>query len=142
MRFLLDTNVVSETVRHAPRLEVVEWIAARDPFTLQISAVTFAEIEEGIALLPEGHRRHRLESWRDLLATSTSERLLPVGLEVSMAWGAIRARVSREGHTMAPLDAFIAATAEVHDLTVATRNVKDFEAWGGPVFNPWIGQTA
>jgi toxin FitB len=137
LRFLLDTNVVSELVRKTPNLEVTQWLAARDPFTLHISTITFAEIAEGIALLTQSERRRRLESWRDRLATSTGERLMPVGLEIAAAWGVIRARLSREGRSMAPLDAFIAATAEVHDLTVVTRNTRHFEPWGGPLFNPW-----
>lgn len=139
MKFLLDTNVVSEPLQKRPRLEVVEWLAARDPFSLHISAVTFAEVEEGIALLPEGWRRHRLQSWRDQLARSTADRLIPVGLEIATVWGALRARTSQAGRTMAHVDAFIAATAEVHGLTLVTRNVKDFEAWGGPLLDPWNG---
>ena len=137
MKYLLDTNVVSEPETKYPHLKVIEWIAARDPLTLHISAVTFGEIEEGMALLPDGNRRYRLESWRDLLASATGERVIPVGFEIATAWGALRARVAREGRTMAPLDAFIAATAEVHDLILVTRNVRDFEAWGGRIFNPW-----
>jgi predicted nucleic acid-binding protein len=65
---------------------------------------------------------------------------LPVDLAVASAWGKLRGRAEAARRTMSLIDALLAATAEVHDLTLVTRNVEDFEAWGGPVFNPWLAQ--
>lgn len=137
MRFLLDTNVVSEPASRFPDARVLEWLSAQDSEAMYVSAVTLAEIEEGIARLPQSRRRTQLENWRDELIDAVGARLLAVDARVGMAWGVVRARLGRHNHTIAPLDGFIAATAEVHDMTVVTRNVRHFRAWGGRVLNPW-----
>jgi predicted nucleic acid-binding protein len=97
LKYLLDTNVVSEPESKQSNLKVIEWIAERDPLTLHTSAVTFGEIDEGIALLSAGYRRYQLEAWRNLLARATGERVIPVGLEIAAAWGVLRARGVERG---------------------------------------------
>jgi predicted nucleic acid-binding protein len=99
--------------------------------------MTLAEIEEGIEGLGDTHRRRRLETWREALIMSAGARLIAVDRLIASRWGAIRARAARQRLTIAAMDALIAATAEVNQMTVVTRNVRDFEAWGGPIVNPW-----
>ena len=137
MNFLLDTNVVSEPVTRQPNRAVLAWIGRQDPLALYLSVATCAEIEAGIATLPSSRRRSRLDQWRDQLVASFEDRILLIDLEVARSWASIRARSAREGAPIGPMDAFIAATAEARGLTLITRNVRDFEAWGGPIFNPW-----
>jgi predicted nucleic acid-binding protein len=138
LKLLLDTNVVSEPANIRPNPKVVAWLSRQDPLEVHISVVTLAEIEEGIARLPPSRRRAQLEPWRDALLASIGERLVAVDEPVASAWGALRARLAAERRSIAPLDGFVAATAEVHGMTVVTRNTRHFQAWGGPVFNPWV----
>ncbi len=136
--FLLDTNVVSEPAQPSAEPRVLAWIARQDPFALYASAITVAEIEQGIAGLPTSQRRRRLEAWRDDLLEAMAERIVPVDSTIALAWGGLRARLAARGLSIAPLDGFLAATAEVAGLTLVTRNTKHFRAWGGPLFDPWI----
>jgi predicted nucleic acid-binding protein len=136
--FLLDTNVVSEPAQAVSDARVLGWIGRQDPSTLYISAITVAEVEQGIAAMPPSHRRRRLEAWRDEMLDSMESRIIPVHLEIARAWGGLRARLAGGGLSIEPLDGFIAATAEVNKLILATRNVRHFSAWGGPVLNPWM----
>ena len=120
-----------------PAAEVLGWISAQPEAAIHLSAATIAEIDFGISRLPDGHKRVSLQTWRDNVVAISRRRILPVDLTVASAWGKLRARAEAARRTMSLIDALIAATAEVHDLTLVTRNVKDFEVWGGPVFNPW-----
>ena len=138
MRFLLDTNVLSEAVAKAPRAEIVSWVERQSLDDIHLSVVTIGEIDFGIARLAEGLKRLRLQAWRDAIVERTGRRLLPIDLAVVAAWGEVRARAQAEHRTLPVLDAFLAATAEVHGLTLVTRNTKDFEVWGGAVFNPGL----
>ena len=113
------------------------WVSDQPLHTLHFSVATIAEIDFGIERLDAGWRRATLMQWRDGLVQMSAPRILPVDLQVGSAWGVVRARAATAGRPMPLMDALLAATAEVHGLTVVTRNVKDFEVWGGPVHNPW-----
>lgn len=135
--FLLDTNVVSAPAQAVPDRSVLGWIGRQKPSDIYISAITIAEVEQGIAAIPHSRRRLHLEAWRDEMVDSMEGRIIPVELEIARAWGSLRARLAGLGRSIEPLDAFIAATAEVNNLVLVTRNVKHFNAWGGPLLNPW-----
>jgi predicted nucleic acid-binding protein len=135
--FLIDTNIASEAMRREPNADVVAWTGRQPLEALYFSVGTIAEIDFGIARLDESLRKARLKAWRDELVRRSRLRVLPVDLVVANAWGVVRARAAAVGRTIAMIDALLAATAQVHGLTLVTRNVVDFEAWGGPVFNPW-----
>ncbi len=137
MTYLLDTNVVCEPTCPTPNDRVLRWLAARNPRELYVSVVTLAEIDEGVARLPQGHKRDRLRAWRGALVVATGDRLIPVDAGIAAAWGAFRARLASARQTISPLDGFIAATAEHRGLTLVTRNEKHFRAWGGALINPW-----
>jgi predicted nucleic acid-binding protein len=137
LKYLLDTNVLSEPASAVPNARALAWIAAQDPLDLHVSVVTLAEIEEGVARLSASRRRAALETWRDSLAVSLGDRLLPLDAAIASTWGRLRARLAAERRTIAPMDGFIAATAERHDLTLVTRNVKQFQARGGAIVDPW-----
>ena len=135
---LLDTNVLSEFARaQAADQRVDRWLKATPDETLFASVLTFAEIRRGIELLPTGKRRTQLEEWQDDLQVSFADRLLPVTKAIGDRWAVLSAQAQRRGTPLAIMDGFIAATALEHDLTVATRNVKDFAGLGVTVFNPW-----
>lgn len=138
MSFLLDTSVISELVRKTPHLPVLKWIGEQDETSLYLSVVTIGEIEKGIARLPASARRTRLQSWvrRDLVGRF-GERLLAVDLRAATRWGALTGESEKRGQPLPVIDSLIAATAAVHGLAVATRNVEDFKRCGVTCVNPW-----
>jgi predicted nucleic acid-binding protein len=137
LSFLIDTNVASEAAKPRPSPQVRAWFAQQRDGALHFSVCTIGEIDFGIARLEVGPRRVALQAWRDHLVDVSRRRILPVDLRVAETWGIVRARAAAAKRTMPSIDALLAATAEVHGLTLVTRNTRDFEVWGGPVFNPW-----
>ena len=137
MSFLLDTNVVSEWVRPRPDRNVISWLAEVDEDRVFISVISFAEIRRGVEMLPAGRRRERLATWlADELPVRFEERILDIDSHVAEAWGVVMARGRKLGLTLGSMDAFVAATAETHNLTLATRNVKDFRRLGISLLDP------
>jgi predicted nucleic acid-binding protein len=139
VNFLLDTNVVSEWVRPRPDDGVMTWLSEADEDRVFISVVTLAELRHGIERLPSGARRDRLDAWLTSQVPDRFEtRVLPVDAAIANAWGRIMTRGQATGRPVGTMDAFIAATAEQHNLTLVTRNVADFDVLGIQLVNPWI----
>jgi hypothetical protein len=138
MSWLLDTNVISELVRARPDPRVLAFIHEADEDRLYLSAITWAEIRRGIALLPVGRKRQLLEDWlaQDLRARFQS-RILPIDAEIAEHWGSLMAAAKANGQQVSTIDGLIAASAVVHDLQLVTRNTKDFAKLGVRLFNPW-----
>ena len=135
---LLDTNVVSEPLRPAPAARVIEWIDAQALETLFLSAITVAELRAGLALLPAGKRRTRLqESLEMRVLPLFSRRVLPFDLGCTQAYAELTAKARASGQAIASADGYIAAIAVANGLTVATRDTGPFEAAGAAVINPW-----
>lgn len=136
--FLLDTNCVSELVRTKPHPRVVEWMESVEESLLYLSVLTLGEICKGLASLPHGKRRTRLEEWLEVeLRARFADRLLPVDEEVALRWGLLAARANRQGKSLPVIDGLLAATALHHNLTLVTRNTGDFAIGQVPVLNPW-----
>jgi predicted nucleic acid-binding protein len=131
--YLLDTNVVSELRRPRPHGGVVAWLESLDDSQLYVSAVTLGEIQAGIELTREQDpdKAKALEAWLELVAGAYN--VLPMDAVAFRAWARL---MHRKSDTLYE-DAMIAATAKVHGLRVATRNVADFQALGVDVFNPF-----
>jgi len=135
---LLDTNVLSEHARSTPNVGVIDRLRGMDVNSIYLSVVTLAEIRFGIQRLPFGVRRDALDRWLGSnVPNEFYDRILPVTDLIADVSGRVRAGAMNAGRPMGIADALIAATAEIHGLTLVTRNVKDFEVWGGSVFNPW-----
>lgn len=133
LQYLLDTNVVSELRRQRPHGGVVAWLQSLDDTQLHLSAVTLGEIQAGIELTREqdSDKAQQIEAWLELVAGAYN--VLPMDTATFRAWARL---MHRKSDTLYE-DAMIAATAKVHGLTVATRNVSDFNALGLDVFNPF-----
>jgi predicted nucleic acid-binding protein len=100
--------------------------------------VTVAEIRRGVDRLDPGAKRRRIDLWlRQDVTERFQQRLLPVDVAIVEAWGRLLAKSQAAGRSVPTLDAFIAATAERHDLTLVTRHVKDFESLSIRLLNPW-----
>ncbi len=131
--YLLDTNVVSELRKPKPHGAVIAWLQSLDDSQLFVSAVTVGEIQAGIEMTRDQDpaKASEIETWLNQLAASYN--ILPMNAEVFRAWARL---MHRKSDTLYE-DAMIAATAICHGLTVATRNVADFQALGMAVHNPF-----
>jgi predicted nucleic acid-binding protein len=136
--FLLDTNCISEAVRLHPEPRVMAWIEAIDESLLYLSVLTLGEIRKGLAALPPGRRRTRLETWLEAeLRVRFSGRVLSIDSEVADRWGWLAAGAKGQGKSRSAIDGLIAATAVHHNLTIVSRNTSDFSSVPVPVVNPW-----
>jgi predicted nucleic acid-binding protein len=140
VNLLLDTNVLSEVQRPAPSPKVLAWLDTLDEDRAFISVASIAELRRGIALLEDGRRRSALATW---LAHDLPERfagrILPIEPAIAERWGDLMAQSRRSGIALSVMDGFFAATALTNNLTLVTRNVEDFVAFGVPLLNPWDG---
>jgi len=136
--YLLDTNVVSELRKQRPHAGVVAWLQSTDNAQLYLSAVTLGEIQAGIELTREQDpgKAEEIEAWLELVAGVYN--VLPMDAATFRAWARMMHRTSDTLYE----DAMIAATAKVHGLRVATRNVNDFKAFRLEVFNPFASASA
>lgn len=138
--WLLDTNVLSELRRKQPAPEVTAFVAAKPLSQLYVSINTLAEIRYGIELIDDPERRAALTLWLDhRLRPMFAGRILPLCEDTLLQWRLIIESGRKRGHTFSHPDVLIAASAARHGLTVATRDLADFEAAGVPVVNPWNG---
>jgi predicted nucleic acid-binding protein len=133
LSFLLDTNVISE-IRRARDPHVRAWIDTVDDAELYLSVLTLGEIRTGVDRLRtrDVAQANVFARWLGELHTRFAGRIVPVDTRVADQWGRLNAVASRS-----TVDSLIAATAQVHELIVATRNTKDFERCEVPLFNPW-----
>jgi hypothetical protein len=138
-RILLDTNVLSELMRPEPCAEVRDWFGRQQNASYFVSAITRAEILLGIALLPPGARRDRLASAAEQMFNQDfAGRTLAFDGSCAAAYALLVAERTRRGHSISTEDGQIAATALTQELSLATRNGKDFKGIAGlTVLNPW-----
>ena len=138
MRYLLDTNVVSEWEKPRPDIRVIRWFDQVDEDSLFLSAVVLAELRYGAEKLAEGAKRKRLEAWiAEELPERFEGRILNIDPAVADAWGKLMARSAALGRRMNAMDCFQAAIAECHQLSLVTRNGSDFAGFAGELLNPW-----
>ena len=138
MAFLLDTNVVSETIRPRPDKRVLDWIEGQVPTNLFLAAQTIGELVRGARKVTEQPRRERYEGWIEQdLARQFDGRVLPFDGRTAAVWGRLMGDGDRAGRPPAAADAQIAAVAIQHELTLVTRNTRDFVHFDIQLFNPW-----
>jgi toxin FitB len=136
---VLDTNVLSELMRPAPVMRVVDWVDRYDPAEVVITAITAAELRAGVSQLPSERRRSRIsEQVEHLLADTFAGYVLPFDVDSSVEYADVVAQRKRDGTPIAALDAQIAAICRQHQATLATRNARDFAATGIDVIDPWV----
>jgi toxin FitB len=131
--YLLDTNVISELRRQRPHGAVLSWLRGVDDRDLRVSAVSLGEIQSGIEMTraTDPRRATELEAWLELVATSWN--ILPMDGAAFRQW----ARLMHGRSDDLIEDAMIAATAQIHELSVVTRNVRDFTGLGVKTLDPF-----
>ena len=134
MTYLADVNVICEPSKSRPDERVLRWLEDHESVTT-VDPIVMGEIWRGVLMMPHGRRRDGLQTWFVRL-----QRNIPCTvwtMDVALVWAEICERVQRNGFTIAAPDTMIAATAKLHGLTVATRNVDDFTRCGVSVVNPF-----
>ena len=137
MNFLLDTNAVSEWAKPRPNPGLIRWMEGADEDRVLLSVISLAELRYGVERMAAGARRNRLEAWLlHELPLRFEGRILLVDHKVAEIWGRTVSRSEALGRPMGAMDAFLSATAEMHRLTLVTRNVAHFPLLKA-VLNPW-----
>ena len=140
MSYLIDTNVLSELRRKQPDARVVSWMHARPRPALFLSVLTLGEIRKGIERLEDSVHKQSLVDWLEVeLPHYFVGRLIGVDPRIADRWGRLMARA---GRPLPAVDGLLAATALQHDLTLVTRNTKDFTGLDVRLINPWDDQGA
>jgi predicted nucleic acid-binding protein len=137
---LLDTNIVSETLRPSPNRSVIVWLDAQPPESLYLCTPVIAELLFGVERLPAGTRKNRLRAAVDRLEVDLyRDRILTFDLAASKEYARIAASRAASGRTIGQMDVLIAAIAISYRTALATRNVKHFSDLGIDLINPFEG---
>jgi predicted nucleic acid-binding protein len=131
---LLDTNVVSELARSRPQPEVAAFLAQAP--RLSVSVMLFHELAFGAAAVSDPEQANRLALFYRDIQKRFGPTVLPVSLEIASTAGRLRAFAKLKGRVLTVADSLMAATAMTHGLTLATRNVKDFQGLSVPLIDP------
>ena len=138
MNYLLDTNIISEFISKTPNKRVVDYILTLDESSLFLSVITIGEIKAGIEKLDNGKKKENLLYWleHDLLSRFEN-RIISINLDVMMQWGEINQQLRKRGTPLPIMDSLIGATCKALDITLITRNEKDFKNIDIPIINPF-----
>lgn len=134
MIYLVDANVLSEPTKPTADPKVVAWLTKNEA-NLVVDPIIIGELRIGILALSRGYKRERLEQWLEAIVDTID--CLPWDTAVSLQWARLVVDLKRKGETVPLLDGMIAATALHHNLTVATRNIRDFKKTGVKTVNPF-----
>jgi predicted nucleic acid-binding protein len=137
MRYLLDTNILSNITKPEPSVALMKWMAEQTDEDLYIASLTVAEIHKGILEKPAGKKRTSLETWfvgDDGPQRLFANRILPFDETAALIWARLMAEGKTNGRSRSGLDTIIAATAQANGCIVVTDNEKDFH--GIEIINP------
>lgn len=138
MSFLIDTCCISELTKKHPDQKVISWFSSHDETEMYVSVITFGELIKGVDKLSASKKKVELNQWiNNDLKQRFRNRILDISMTEVKKWGEILAVCENRGTPIPAIDALIAATALVHDLTVVTRNIKDMQPSGVFTVNPW-----
>ena len=135
MKYLLDTNVISELKRAKPNERVISWFSSIEKESLYLSVLTLGEIRKGINKLPDSQKKQSLSLWLENdIPLWFDYRLLIIDAGIADCWGQLQAKTNRP---LPVIDSLLAATAIYHDLCLVTRNVNDFNYPDLAILNLW-----
>jgi toxin FitB len=142
MRYLLDTNILSNVTMPAPSEALLGWMSEQADTDLFIASLTLAEVRRGILEKPAGKKRDQLDAWfsgPDGPQALFAGRILAFDEKASLIWARLMNRGKAMGRPRSGFDAIIAAVAEANECVVVTDNAKDFD--GVEIVNPLRGAT-
>lgn len=136
MNYLLDTNVISELVSAKPNAHVVRWMNNIPNHAFFLSVLTLGEIRKGVEKITDVKRKQKIIVWFEHEVPRTfHDRILPITLDIADRWGRLLHQANRP---LPAIDSLLAATALHHDMTLVTRNTKDYRDCAGlEIVNPW-----
>jgi hypothetical protein len=134
LKYLIDANVLSEITKPEPQIRVTDWLRGHER-QIVVDPIVLGEIRFGIHLVSSVARRRRLEQWFDEVIQTI--RCLPWQAKTGLRWAKLLAELRAAGKSMPIKDSLIAATALVHNLTIVTRNKRDFLNAGVKVIDPF-----
>ncbi len=135
---ILDTNVISEPMKPNSNPAVIAWLDRQLAETLYLTATSFSELLVGIEILPDSKRKQELSTaLKELIIKLFGPRILPFDQQAAIAYAPLIGRAKLNGRSISVADGQIAAIANVHGFTIATRDIAPFVAAGVPVINPW-----
>ena len=138
MSYLVDTCVLSETIRPKPNPNVIRWLETTDERGLFLSSISLGELEKGIWKVQDDTRRRRLFNWLEgKVVPAFAGRTLGVSTPVARKWGQLLGDAENVGQPLPAIDAMIASTALIAGLTVASGNARGFMRCGVRVLDPW-----
>ena len=138
MAFLIDTNVISETLKPRPSDRVITWLSGQRSNDLFLASMSLGELVRGAHRVKDKAKGERFKQWieRDL-AAQFQGRILPFDQEAAVIWGEIMGDGDRTGRPKPMADAQVAAVARRHGLTLVTRNTRDFTDMSVALIDPW-----
>jgi toxin FitB len=136
MKYLADTDLVSEPRQKLPNSRALRWLQEHD-HELMLSAVTVGEIKKGIELYPDSRKKAELSKWLDGLLADFEGAILPFTELEALTWGKLYAKAQKAGRKPPSMDSINAAIALHHGAILATRNETDYIGTGVKTFNPW-----
>lgn len=138
MSYLLDTCLLSELPKSRPNVGVTSWVQEVEESLLFVSVLSLGKLRKGIGNLAEGRRKASIQRWfnHDVIARFHN-RILTADLDTCLRWGELNAESKKMGRPHPAIDTLLASTALVHDLTIVTRNERDFAHFPLRIFNPW-----
>jgi predicted nucleic acid-binding protein len=135
---LLDTNVLSEFMKPRPEPQVLAWIDSKDPGELATCTIVLAELLAGLDLMPDGNRQRQLREKAEYMFSALfADRIFDLDVSAARMFGTVLKMRASMGRPIDDMDALIAATALTKGVTLATRNIPDFEHCGIQLINPW-----
>ena len=137
MKYLLDTCILSETVRRVPSERVMAWFATVDERDLFLPAIVLGELRKGAELRDDDARKIALSRWVDECHAEYGDRIVPFDDEVADLWGKMVAHLQKQGKMPPVIDSQIAATAVRYGMALVTRNVRDMADFGVEIVNPF-----
>lgn len=139
MSYLLDTCVLSEYLKKRPDEAVISWLSNQENNGLFISILTIGELKKGMVKIEfsDPVKFEKISGWIKTIETQFRGHILPIDERVINVWAEVCGVGLRNGEKFPVIDSLIAATSIFYDVTLVTRNVKDFSGLGVKVFNPW-----
>jgi tRNA(fMet)-specific endonuclease VapC len=126
LKYLIDTNIISEIISKQPNQNVLDFFNTLDSKNLYLSVITIGELKYGIDRLPDSKRKTQLNKWFETLLIKYQPNIIDIDIETMIIWSNINKQTKEKGITLTIMDSLIASSALNHNLILVTRNIKDF----------------